>query len=206
MLYGKIHNFAFKLMDMHRLSFFLLVYILLAAPAVCADDLKKASGSVPSADSLQAPPMMLAGMPIYGSWRGYESALYPVHQGLNASLSLSATMGLGGNTPSGVGFGRDVNMVYASQAGKLVYTLGANTSQLDWGGWHYNQAGIGGTLNYIVSDKVSLGLTGYKELVHPDRLGYPCFRRDNYIGGAVNMKFTDNIFLQVSIGTSTWKY
>ncbi len=194
--------------DMYRLSKLLVVMALLIPATAYGDGLKKGSENAVAPDSLQTGRILLAGMPLYGSWRGYDYSLYPIHQGLNASLSLSATMGLGGKTPSGIGFGRDVNLAYASPAGKqMVYTLGVNTSQMDWGGWHYNQAGIGGTLNYILNDKVSLSLAGYKELVHPVGLaGYPCFRRDNYVGGAVNMKFTDNIFIQVSIGASSWKY
>ncbi len=195
--------------DMHRLSKWLVVLALLIPATAYGDNSEKRTENAASPDSLQAGRILLAGTPLYGSWRGYDYSSYPIHQGLNASLSLSATMGLGGKTPSGIGFGRDVNMTYASPAGKqMVYTIGVSTSQMDWGGWHYNQAGIGGTLNYILNDKVSLSLAGYKELVHPvgPDGGYPYFRRDNYVGGAVNMKFTDNVFIQVSIGTSSWKY
>ena len=46
-------------------------------------------------------------------WTG-GADFFPVHQGLNAQISLSAMTGLGHHSPKGVGFGRDINLVYAS--------------------------------------------------------------------------------------------
>lgn len=120
---------------------------------------------------------------------------------------MSATVGLGGGHPSGVGFGREINLVYASPLGKqLSYTLNVNTSSLDWGGYHANQSGVGGTLNYLLNDRVSFTLAGYKDLVHPRSL-WPVYgpRRDHYVGGAVNMKLTDFFYIQVSVGASSWR-
>ena len=141
------------------------------------------------------------------SWNGCYWPLFSLHEGLNARISMSATVGLGGHHPSGVGFGRDINLVYAPLSGKqLNYAVTAGTSVFNWGGIHYNQAGIGGLLNYAASDKLSFSLEGYKDLIHPKPfLSYDPMRRDSYIGGTVNLKFFDNIFIQVSVGTSTWR-
>ena len=193
---------------MYRFSRWWIALVLLVPLAAYGDGLKDVPAEGVGTDSLRHDSILLVGTPFYGGWRSSDYTMWPLHEGLNASLSLSATVGVGGKTPSGVGFGRDVGMVYASPLGKrLVYTLGANSSQMDWGGWNYNQAGVGGTLNYMLNDKVSFSLAGYKELVHPVPFeGRSAFHRDNYVGGAVNMKFTDNIFIQISVGTSTWKY
>ena len=140
-------------------------------------------------------------------WTG-GADFFPVHQGLNAQISLSAMTGLGHHSPKGVGFGRDINLVYASPLGKqLTYTLGATTTGIEWGGYHYNQAGIGGTLNYEVNDRVTLSLAGYKDLVRPEGL-YP-YRygpeRDYSVGASAFFKLLLNVFIQVSAGVSSWR-
>ncbi len=140
-------------------------------------------------------------------WTG-GADFFPVHEGLNAQISLSAMTGIGHHSPKGVGFGRDISLVYASPLGKqLTYTLGATTAGIQWGGCHYNQAGIGGTLNYEVNDRVSLSLAGYKDLVRPEgplpyRYGV---QRDYSVGASAFFKLLQNVFIQVSAGVSSWR-
>ena len=141
-------------------------------------------------------------------WCGPDMGLWMLHPGLNTQLSLSATVGTGHGSPSGVGFGRSLGMVYASQpSSPLFYTLGVHTSQLSWGGRHLNEAALLGSVGYQLSDKVSLSLEGYKEMVHPtSRPLRESIHREHYLGGALNMKFTDNVFVTISLGTSAWSY
>jgi len=82
------------------------------------------------------------------STSGYDYIFFPIHQGFNTLLSLDATIGIGNHHPSGVGLGRHVNFIYASSLkNQLSYTLGLNSSQMNWGSYHYNQAGVSGSLN-----------------------------------------------------------
>lgn len=142
------------------------------------------------------------------NWYGYDWNFFPIHEGMNASLSMSAAIGLGGDAPSGVGFGRNLHLAYAGALNKRTsYILSASTAQMDWGGFHYNQAGIGGALNFALNDRMSISVEGYKDLVRPNAfLTNQYLHRDNYLGGALNMKISNALFIQVSLGTSTWNY
>lgn len=130
-----------------------------------------------------------------------------LHEGFNAALSLSATVGLGGHHPKGVGFGKSISLAYAAPLGKrFSYTLGMNTDFFNWGGLRYREASIAGALNYQCNDIVSLTLEGYKEIVHPNL--YPFLRDrmhpDKYLGGAINFQFNRNVFMQISVGTGEY--
>ena len=152
---------------------------------------------------------------IYSALPTWESfTLSPLHTGLNASLSMFASVGLGHHSPSGVGFGKSVSFAYAKQFEKRwTYVVATNANTLKWGGINWNQLTLGGELSYAYSDRLSFSIVGYKELVHPNSL-MPCYynlthpfmlNHDSYVGGAVNMKFNDNFFMQVSFGTGTIK-
>ena len=152
--------------------------------------------------------------PALPTWEHFS--LSPLHQGLNSTISLYASFGIGHNRPKGVGFGKDINLAYAnSLSDRWRYTLAANMHNMKWGSLQWNQMTIGGELNYAHSDQVSFSIMGYKELVHPDRLSPYYYHYhyaspfmmnlDSYVGGAVNFKFNDNFFMQVSIGTGTVK-
>ena len=188
------------------LRFLLLLWLLPLSLTVAAQSVSCDNDSTlprrSRCDSIAAPIMTYRpGLYGYDHWNS------PLHTGLNAELSLSASIGLGNHSPSGVGFGREVSLTYVSPLGKqLAYTLGVNTAQMDWGGYHYNQAGVGGTLNYLLNDRMSVSLAGYKDLVGPNSYVAPGLKRDSYLGGALNMKFNESFSISVSIGTSTWKY
>ena len=139
----------------------------------------------------------------------------PLHTGLNASLSLFSTIGLGHGSPRGAGFGKDISLAYVRPLGsRWCYTLATDMHNLKWGGFQWNQMIVGGELNYACNDRLSFSVFGCKELVHPLRTMPSLYyytnpfmvNHDNYVGGAINMKFNDNIFLQVSFGTGAIKY
>ncbi len=145
---------------------------------------------------------------------GYGAFPMPLHEGFNAQFSLSAIMGLDHHSPSGVGFGRDVQMAYATPIkGMFSYTLGLSASLLDWSGLNYHQVGIGGSLNAAVSDRVLLTLIGYKGLSNPTgRLSdfHSCLPWwqdgiDHYVGASALVKVSDFLFFQVSVGTVSFR-
>ncbi len=136
----------------------------------------------------------------------------PLHTGFNASLSMFASVGLGSHSPRGVGFGKNISFAYAKPFDKRwTYVLAANANNMKWGGYQWNQMTLGGELNYAHSNNLSFSLVGYKEMVHPNTLipyysnfSHPFMpNMDSYVGGAINMKFSDNFFMQFSIGTGT---
>ena len=97
---------------------------------------------------------------------------WDVHEGVNTRVSVSATAGFGSRAPHGVGFGRTIDFLYVSPLhGRWNYAIGATTTGMDWGGYHYNDAALYGTVNYYASDKVRLSLTGYKSLL-PNARGH----------------------------------
>ncbi|HAE24973.1 MAG TPA: hypothetical protein DCG33_06505 [Prevotellaceae bacterium] len=140
--------------------------------------------------------------------------LSPLHAGFNASLSMFASIGLGHHSPNGVGFGKSISFAYAKPLEKRwTYIVAANANSMKWGSINWNQLTLGGELNYAYNDRLSFSVVGYKELVHPNAF-LPCYynyanpfmlNHDSYVGGAVNMKFNDNFFMQVSFGTGTIK-
>lgn len=145
---------------------------------------------------------------------GYDAFAAPLHEGFNAQLSLSAIMGLGHHSPSGVGFGRDIQMAYAAPLkGRLSYTLGASATSMDWGRWNYHQVGVGGSLNAAVNDHVLLTLTGYKNLSNPTgNLSHinsclPWWNDglDHYIGASALVKVNDFLYFQVSVGSASFR-
>lgn len=145
----------------------------------------------------------------------YFSSFGPLHEGFNGAVSLYATIGLGHNRPKGVGFGKSINLTYAKPLYKRwSYALSADVNSMKWGNYQWNQAIVGGEVNYACTDRLSFSVMGYKELVHPNTL-MPYMRdyysdpfmmnRDSYVGGAVNFKFSDSFFIQVGFGTGTYK-
>ena len=132
----------------------------------------------------------------------------PLHTGLNAQLSLSTMVAFGKHSPSGVGFGRSVSVVYASPLSKgFSYTLGLNSEGINWGGYRYNVATVGGSLNYTADNRWIFSIEGYKDLANRSAFNaYRPFHPDSYVGGAVGYKFNDSLFLQVSVGSSTWQH
>ena len=145
--------------------------------------------------------------PSVPSWEYFNYT--PWHEGFNASLSLFASMGTGSHRPKGVGFGKDISLAYVKPFGnRWAYALATNVNTLDWGSFQWRQASIGGEVTYAVNDMLSFSVTGYKELVHPNTF-LPYYRSlnafresyDSHFGGAVNLKFSENFFMQVSFGT-----
>lgn|GEM_PF-1387851 len=195
-----------RLIEMKRL----ISVILLILPGLLAHAQWDGSTRTPG-DTIVSPVYHLSDSTLYyppvSSYYFWNGS--PLHSGLNAQLSMSATVGLGGHHPGGVGFGKDINIVYASPIkGKMGYTLGLNHNSLNWGGLRWNEASIGGSLNYNPSDRVYLSIEGYKNLMRSDSRVNPLYRPwdyDSYLGGSLGIKFSPYIFVQVSVGTSTWR-
>lgn len=97
----------------------------------------------------------------------YYSPYYGgLHEGVNVRIDLTAMAGFGSGAPHGAGFGRSIDFVYVSPIkNKWNYTLGLNSTGMNWGGLNYNDAGISGSVNYYPTENISLSLYGYKSLL-----------------------------------------
>lgn len=158
-----------------------------------------------------------------------------LHQGVNVRVDLTAMAGFGSGAPRGAGFGRSIDVIYVSPLrNKWNYTLGLSTAGLNWGGIQYNDVGISGSVNYYPSENVSLALYGYKSLLSNAHHRLPFYyggitppyfvydtpfwgsgfapygdwdywRPNTYIGGDLNVRFNNNTWLQVHVGTGKWE-
>lgn len=131
-----------------------------------------------------------------------------VHEGVNAKVEMSATVGLSRHSPSGVGLGRSIDLLYVSPIkNKWNYTLGATTTAFDWSAFTFHDAGIYGSANYYPTDKVALSVSGYKSILPNNKTAWPWLggHMDSYVGGNLNLKFNRNASMEIHVGTSTWK-
>ena len=199
---------------MYKNFFICLLFCTLFQPFCRAENKEKATTSTSTETKAPLPVGSDSAIVIYPSIPSWEYFNYsPWHEGFNASLSMFASIGIGKHSPKGAGFGKDISLAYVKPLGnRWAYALATNINTMKWGSRQWNQASIGGELSYALSDRVSFSLTGYKELVRPNT--FPPFYRslnafrdnyDSYFGGAVNLKFNENFFMQVSFGTGTEK-
>ncbi|MEG1580004.1 MAG: hypothetical protein RR386_01945 [Bacteroidaceae bacterium] len=135
----------------------------------------------------------------YRSYNGFDGFL---HSGLNASLSLSATVGLGSHSPSGVGFGKDIDVMYVFPLDKRwSAAVGLYFSDFSWGDAYSNrELGFSGTVSYRMSEKVMLSAYANKSITHT-RMPLPFCPREggDRIGGRVDVKVNDHVSFGVAI-------
>lgn len=173
--------------------------------------------------------------PLFPAPRYYAGNRYEVHEGVNVSVGLSATVGLGHGSPGGVGLGRSLDVLYVSPIrNKWNFAVGATSSAVNWGAFHHTDLGIYGSANYYPSDKVTLSVDAYKSLLAPkySSLPYymgdrymlprglctspfnpcgdyygPCYRGnlDSQFGAGLNLKLNRKTFIEFHVGTSTWR-
>lgn len=151
-------------------------------------------------------------------WGLGDPGMWSLHEGLNANVGFSVSVGLGKNSPSGAGFGEHFAAAYATSFGKYkrwVGALGFYVNRLDWDRFHNTEAGVAGLLGYHVNDRCSLyaygnynilptsphGLTPYamRYGVYPGGWGTaypfdPYSQLRSSIGAAVEFKLGDDAF------------
>ena len=126
---------------------------------------------------------------------------WQLHEGLNASLSLSATFGLGSGSPSGVGFGKDIDMMYAFPISKRwSAAAGLYVSDFSWGWMSNREVGFSGIASYRLSDKVTLSAYANKSLAN-NRRSYPLYpyQGGDVYGGRIDVKINEKVAVGLSI-------
>ncbi len=139
---------------------------------------------------------------------GLDGTSWRLHEGFNAQLSMSLTAAFGHNAPSGVGFGQGAAFAYAMPLSKkFAAAVGLYATNMDWGAWHQTDGGVAATLQYRLSDAVSLYAYGAKTFLpeHKRRAGYGWFypyylmNPDNRIGAMAEIKIGNKAMIQVSV-------
>lgn len=132
----------------------------------------------------------------FGLWNDWR-----LHSGLNASLSLSATLGIGNH--SGSGFAQNVSLMYAAAlTPRLSLAVGGYYSHFNWGPGEFNDAGLTAVLGYRFNEHWEAYLYGQKSIMTPKMPVLPYYM-DNFgdkIGAEVRYNFSPSF----SIGVSVW--
>ena len=132
----------------------------------------------------------------FGTWNDWG-----LHSGLNASLSLSATVGLGSNR--GSGFAQSVAMMYAAElAPRLSIAVGGYYSHFNWGAAQFNDAGLTAVLGYRFNEHWEAYLFGQKSIMTP-KMPMPLYYMGDF-GDKIGAEVRYNVNRSFSIGVSVW--
>ena len=132
----------------------------------------------------------------FGSWSDWA-----LHSGLNASLSLSATVGLGSD--SGSGFAQTLALMYARElVPRLSVAVGGYYSHFNWGPAQFNDAGITAVLGYRFNEHWEAYLFGQKSVATP-RMPAPLYMLGDF-GDKIGAEVRYNVSPSFSIGVSVW--
>ena len=132
----------------------------------------------------------------FGVWNDWG-----LHSGLNASLSLSATVGLGHN--SGSGFAQSVALMYATElAPRLSLGIGGYYSHFNWGAAQYGDAGLTAVLGYRFNEHWEAYLFGQKSITTP-KMPMPLYYMGDF-GDKIGAELRYNVNHSLSIGISIW--
>ncbi len=129
----------------------------------------------------------------WGDWR--------LHPGLNASLSLSATVGFGDN--AGSGFAQSIALMYAAEImPKLSLAVGGYYSHFNWGAAQFNDAGLTAVLNYRFNERWEASVFGQKSMAQPD-MPLPLYYMGDF-GDKIGAEVRYNVSPSFTIGLSVW--
>ncbi len=162
-----------------------------------------ATADVPYIDTLALPKVNERGIisrhSAYTSPAGWND--WELHPGLNASLSLSATVGLG--SKSGSGFAQSIALMYATElVPRLSLAVGGYYSHFNWGATQFNDAGFSAVLGYRFNEHWEAYIFGQKSVVTPKK-PVPIYSFGDFgdkIGAEVRYNFSPSF----SIGVSVW--
>ena len=139
------------------------------------------------------------------SWR--------LHEGFNAQMGMSLSVGMGKHAPKGVGFGQNAAFAYVLPVTpKLTLAAGVFASNMDWGTWRRTNVGIGAMAAYTVNDRINLYAYASKSFL--PRGNDFRFRRDPFplfleqqkdrIGAAAEFKIGQNAMIGISVEYSSY--
>lgn len=143
----------------------------------------------------------------------YDTSWWRLHQGLNASLSMSVTAAFGRGAPRGVGFGQSAAFAYALPlTQKLSLAAGIYAHNMDWGRWHHTDVGVSAALCYKATDRVNVyGYVTRRFMPRPGGVrfslaptavpSHPYFPLPftTRIGGMAEFKIGENAMIQVGV-------
>lgn len=171
-----------------------------------ADSMRHGSMLSADNDSLVALPAIT---PSLGYALDYPCGMYNglgdwnLHKGLNASLGMSVTVGLGGDSYSGAGFSQTLALMYATDiTNRLSIAVGGYFNHLDWNGARFNDVGLNAILGYHIDERWDAYVYAQKSLSNPNMPRYLRYV-DNHIGdriGAmVSYKLSPSATISVSV-------
>ena len=135
----------------------------------------------------------------WGPWDCWND--WRLHEGLNVSLSASATVGWGKYALSG--FSQGVSMMYAVPLSpKVSLAIGGYYSHFNLGHTDFNDAGVNAVLGYKMNDRWEAYVYAQKSVVTP-RVPRPLYDFTN-IGDKIGAEVRYNLSPSTSIGVSVW--
>lgn len=157
----------------------------------------------PEADTLALPPLTLRGTMAspthfipYVGWNEWS-----LHPGMNASISLAATVGLG--RFRGSGFSQSVAMMYATElAPRLTVAVGGYYSHFNWGATQFNDAGLSAVVGYRFNEHWEAYVFGQKSVVS-NKIPRPLYDLGDF-GDRIGAELRYNVNPSLSIGMSFW--
>lgn len=154
----------------------------------------------PTTDSIAAS-TTLSAMPL-----AMEDYAWGLHQGLNATIGMSAFATLGKNVPHKGGFNQSVNATYLaplSHNGKLWVAGGGYFTNTFWGGDSFRDAGLYALLGYKINEKWEVYTYGQLSLANNyNRLYTPANGRGLSRYAYYNCGFFGTSPLGYGLGTS----
>lgn len=133
----------------------------------------------------------------FGGWNDWS-----LHPGLNASLSLSATVGIGSNSRSG--FAQSLALMYATEiAPRLSLAAGGYYSHFNWGPATFNDAGLSAVIGYRFNERWEAYLFGQKSLMTP-KMPMPLYYASD-IGDKIGAELRYNVSPSFSVGLRVWR-
>jgi len=137
----------------------------------------------------------------YSYWGGYGD--WELHPGLNASIGMSASVGLGRGSLHGVGFGQNISVMYAQPLScRVSLAVGGYYNRLDWDNLRYNNAGLTAILGYQFNDRLCGYIYGQKSLIGNRYM--PPYLMDmdalgDRIGATLHYKFSPSFSVSLSV-------
>ena len=139
---------------------------------------------------------------LYAPGIPYDLDFWQLHKGFNASLTFSATVGFGKNSPSGVGLGEHAAFMYAAPlTQRLSVAGGIYTSNFNWGGWQYREMGIAALAAYQLNPQFTAYVYGNKSIVsrQPRPLNFLNGTRGDCIGAMIDWHPNETVNIQLRI-------
>jgi len=129
-----------------------------------------------------------------------------LHDGFNAQLSMSLTVGGGQKNLKGIGFGQSAAFAYVRPlSSRFDVAIGVYADNMTWGGYRATDGGVAATLRYRASDVVSLYAYAAKSFLPNSKRRFLGFFPYGYpvpterVGAMAEFKVGQNASIQISV-------